>query len=374
MIKRDLQELISKNLFKGKLILLTGPRQVGKTTLMQQISADLNLPSLWLNCDEPEARALLTDINLPKLHTLLGNNKLILIDEGQRVKNIGLSLKIMIDNFKDKQFIVSGSSSLELNNEIKEPLTGRKYEFNLFPFTFNELAGHHQIFKENQLLEQRLIYGSYPEIINRPEEARISLISLTNSYLFRDMLSFNEIRKPILVEKLVEALALQIGSEVSVNELSKSIGIDNQTIERYISLLEQCFVVFRLGAYSNNLRSEIKKSRKIYFYDNGIRNAIINNFNPLSLRNDSGALWENYIISERLKRNHYKQKYIKSYFWRTFQQQEIDLVEVDETKLSAYELKWNVKKTSKLPKAFSDSYQVKDYKIINPDNYFDFLL
>jgi hypothetical protein len=374
MIKRDLEELINKNIFSGKAIIITGPRQVGKTTLLQQISENLALPTLWLNCDEPEARALLTDTNLLKLSGFIGQNKLILIDEAQRVKNIGLTVKLIVDNFKEKQVILTGSSSLDINNEIKDPLTGRKYEFMMFPFSFGELVNHNQLYKENQLIEQRLIYGAYPEIVNNPEQAKMSLINLTSSYLFKDILAYNEVRKPIIIEKLTEALALQLGNEVSIHELSKLIGVDNQTIERYISLLEQSFVIFRLRAYSNNLRTEIKKSRKIYFYDNGIRNAIINNFNPLSIRNDVGALWENYIISERIKKNHYKQKYIKSYFWRTFLQQEIDLVEIDENVINAYEIKWNPKKNKSLPKTFSDAYNINVFKTITPENYFEFLM
>lgn len=374
MITRDLQSVIENNLFKGKIIVLIGPRQVGKTTLLIQIKDKLQMPALMLNCDEPESRALLTDTNIVRLKQFIGSNKLLFIDEAQRVKNIGLTLKLLVDNIKEVQLIVTGSSSLELSNEISEPLTGRKYEYNLFPFSVKELAGYSSVLQERQLLEQRLIYGSYPEIINRPAEAAESLFNLVGSYLYKDLLAFNDVRKPSQLEKLVEALALQVGREVSYTELGQIIRADNQTVERYIDLLEQSFVLFRLRAFSGNLRNEIKKGRKIYFYDNGVRNAVIQNFSPLKLRQDTGALWENYFVSERIKYNHYARNFVKSYFWRSFQQQEIDLVEKDNASLTAYELKWNPRKQPKIPKTFLNAYPIQDSFTVNTDNYLDFLL
>lgn len=373
MIKRDLQPVIENNLFKGKAIVLTGPRQVGKTTLLTQLMKDLQLPTLMLNCDEPEPRALLTDVNAVKLKQFIGSNRLLLIDEAQRVKNIGLTLTLIVDQIKDVQVIATGSSSLELSNEINEPLTGRKYEYNLFPFSVKELIGSSNALQERQLLEKRLIFGSYPEIVNRPAEAEESLFNLTGSYLYKDLLALNDVRKPSQLEKLVEALALQIGSEVSYHELGQMIQANTQTVERYIDLLEQSFVLFRLGAYSGNLRNEIKKGRKIYFYDNGIRNAIIQNFSPLNLRQDTGSLWENYFVSERIKYNHYARKFISSYYWRSFQQQEIDLIEKDNARLTAYEIKWNPKKTGKMTKTFTNAYPVEAFHTVNPDNYLEFL-
>jgi len=374
MIKRDLQPVIEKNLFKGKAIVLMGPRQVGKTTLLIQLMEKLQMPALLLNCDEPEPRSLLSDANTVKLKQLIGTNKLVLIDEAQRVKNIGLTLKLIVDQIKDVQVIATGSSSLELSNEINEPLTGRKYEYNLFPLSVKELVGSSNTLQERQLLEKRLLFGSYPEIVNRPEEAAESLFNLTGSYLYKDLLAFNDVRKPSQLEKLVEALALQVGSEVSYSELGQMINASNATVERYIDLLEQSFVLFRLRAFSGNLRNEIKKGRKIYFYDNGIRNAIIQNFSPLNLRQDTGALWENYFVSERIKYNHYARKFISSYYWRSFQQQEIDLIEKDNTSLTAYELKWNPKKQGRMAKTFLNAYPVKEFHTVNPDNYLDFLL
>lgn len=373
MIKRDLQPVIEKNLFKGKAIVLTGPRQVGKTTLLFQVKDSLQIPALMLNCDEPEPRTLLSDTNAEKLRQVFGSNKLILIDEAQRVKNIGLTLKLIVDQIREVQVIATGSSSLELSNEIYEPLTGRKYEYNLYPFSVKELVGSSNVLQERQMLEHRLLFGSYPEIVNRPAEATESLLNLTGSYLYKDVLAFHDVRKPSQLEKLVEALALQIGSEVSYNELGQMIHADNQTVERYIDLLEQSFVLFRLGAFSGNLRNEIKKGRKIYFYDNGIRNAIIQNFSPLSLRQDAGALWENYFVAERMKHNHYARKFIKSYYWRSFQQQEIDLIESDNASLTAYELKWNPRKPARIPKTFQNAYPIQEFHTVNPENYMNFL-
>ncbi len=374
MILRDLQNVIENNLFKGKAIIIIGPRQVGKTTLLMQIVEKTGLPSLIMNCDEPEPRELLTNTNTQKLKQLIGSKKLLLIDEAQRVKNIGLTLKLIIDNIQEVQLLVSGSSALEIANEINEPLTGRKYEYNLYPFSINELVNHTDLLTEKQMLEKRLIYGSYPDVINHPSESEVILMNITGSYLYKDLLAFNEVRRPVQLEKLLQALALQLGSEVSYNELSQILQVDNQTVERYIDLLEKSFVIFRLSAFSGNIRNEIKKSKKVYFYDNGIRNAIIQNFSPLNLRQDVGALWENYFISERIKFKHYNNKYIKSYFWRSFQQQEIDLVEQENGLLTAYELKWNPRKNSKISKTFSANYKLKDSFTVSQNNYFDYLM
>lgn len=374
MITRDLQAMIEKNLFKRKVIILLGARQVGKTTLINQVAGKLGLPTLFMNCDEPEPRNILTNTNVQKLKQLIGNNKLILIDEAQRVKNIGLTLKLIVDNLPEVQAIVTGSSSFDLANEINEPLTGRKYEYNVFPFSTNELVNHTGFLTERQVLEQRLIYGFYPDVVNIPNEARETLMNVVNSYLYKDILAFYNIRKSNQLEKLIEALALQIGSEVSYGELSQMLHTNVHTVERYIDILEQSFVVFRLRAYSNNVRNEIKKSRKIYFYDNGIRNAVIQNFNSLSLRQDTGALWENFFVSERLKFNQNNRNFIQSHFWRSFQQQEVDLIEIENTEINTYELKWSSHKKGRLPATFSNAYTIKNSYTVNPSNYTDFLL
>jgi predicted AAA+ superfamily ATPase len=374
LIQRDLQTIIENNLFKRKVIILLGARQVGKTTLCKQVADKLNLPTLFLNCDEPEPRNLLTDTNLLRLKQLIGSSKLIIIDEAQRVKNIGLTLKILVDNINDVQVIVTGSSSLEIANDINEPLTGRKYEYTIFPFSTNELVQHTNFISERQLLEQRLIYGQYPEVVNNPAEAKEILINNLNSYLYKDLLALNDVRKSSQLEKLVEALALQVGSEVSYNELAQLLHTNPHTIERYIDLLEQSFVLFRLQAYSGNVRNETKKGRKVYFYDNGIRNAIIGNFNILNLRQDVGSLWENFFIVERIKYHHYRRNFVKSYFWRSFQQQEIDFIEVENTEITTFEMKWNKNKKSGIPLTFANAYSIKSSQTITPDNYTDFLL
>ena len=374
MIKRDIQQVIEQKLFKGKAIILTGSRQTGKTTLFKQIASNINVSCLTLNCDEPETRSLLTNTNIQKLQTIIGKHKLVMIDEAQRVKNIGLTLKLAIDAFKDVQLLVTGSSSLDLANEINEPFTGRKFEYFMYPFSASELAQANNMLAEQQSLEKRLIYGSYPDVINFVGDERECLLNLTDSYLYKDILALGDIRKPAQLENLLMALALQIGSEVSFNELAQTIHVNAETVERYINLLEQCFIIYRMGAFNRNLRNEIKKGKKIYFYDNGVRNAILQNFSPLNLRQDVGALWENYFVGERLKSNHYKRHFAKSYFWRTFQQQEIDLVEDADGVLTAFEIKWNEKRQPKIPRLFVETYPNHMFHIVNRSNYMEFLM
>ncbi len=374
MISRNLQPIIEKNLFKGKAIILIGPRQVGKTTLFKTLIEQQHLTPLMLNCDEPEVRALLENTNLQTLKNVIGKHTVVLIDEAQRVKNIGLTLKIIIDALPGVQLLVTGSSSLDLSNKLNEPLTGRKLEYHLYPFSTKELVSATNMLVEKQALETRLIYGTYPDVINFSGEEKDFLLNLSDSYLYKDILALDIIRKPAQLENLIVALALQLGKEVSYNELSQIVGADVQTVERYIDLLEKSFVVFRRNAFSRNHRNEIKKSKKIYFYDNGIRNAIIQNFTPIHLRQDVGALWENYFISERMKANHYNRHYVKSYFWRTFQQQEIDLIEEADGQLTAFEIKWNKKRQVKIPATFSKTYPDHKFHIINSSNYIDFLV
>ena len=373
MIKRTIYQQIIKNLFKGKAIIITGPRQVGKTTLLQAIMKESERKVLYLNCDEPDIRPLLENASSTSLKALIGDNALILIDEAQRVKNIGLTLKLLVDNFKDVQIIATGSSALELANEISEPLTGRKREYHLYPFSTAEMVANSSIIQEARLLEQRMIYGFYPDIVNSPAEAQANLLDLGNNYLYKDVLSLQDVRKPALLERLLVALALQTGNEISYTEIGQTIGTDNKTIDRYVELLEKCFVVFQLGGFSRNLRNEIKKGKKIYFYDNGIRNAIIKNFSPLSLRQDIGALWENFLVSERKKANHYANHYVNSYFWRTHQQQEIDMIEETGGKLYAWEFKWNENAKVKIPSSFLDAYPGSITGTVNRQNYMDFL-
>ena len=372
MIHRIIEQLIKNDFGRGKIIVLLGARQVGKTTLFDSVvSGSSNV--LRLNCDNYDDRSDLENKTSTELRQLMGNHEVVIIDEVQRAKNIGLSLKMLADLKLSMQILVTGSSSLTLANEINEPATGRLIEYNLFPLSLVELMQQTSPREEKRLLEQRMIYGLYPEVVTRPGDAKRILVNLANNYLYRDLLEYRGVKKPEVLQKLVRALALQIGSEVSYNELSRTVGVDKATVESYIDLLEKCFVVFRLPAYSSNSRSEMKRGRKIYFYDNGIRNALLSNFAPLELRDDVCMLWENMMVSERIKRNSYSRSYAQMYFWRTQQQQEVDLIEEQDGRLMAFEFKWNTKKKAKLPKTFIDNYPNTDFKVISPDNYVEFV-
>lgn len=373
MIKRKIQPEIEKKLFKGKSIVVVGARQVGKTTLVKMIAEPFKENVLYLNCDETDVRLQLSDVTSTILKRIAGEKKLIIIDEAQRVKNVGLTIKLFVDQLPEYQVIATGSSPIELSNEINEPLTGRKYEFHLFPFSWKELVDEFGYLETNRLLEERIIYGMYPEVTLKPEERKALLKSITQSYLFKDILSFKDLRKPELLEKLIKALALQIGNQVSYHELSNMLDVDNETIAKYIEVLEKAFVVFRLPPFSKNLRSEITKMRKIYFYDIGIRNAIINNFTLPDSRQDIGALWENFIISERLKHNYNLGIDFNPFFWRTQQQQEIDYLEEIDSNLSAFEFVWNPKSKKKIPKTFLSAYPDSSASIINRENFDSFL-
>lgn len=373
MISRLIENNIKDDFNKGKIIIVLGARQVGKTTLFDTIINNYD-NVLKFNCDDYDDRLDLENKTSTELKNLIGNHKIVVIDEAQRVSNIGLTLKIIADLKLDTQVLVTGSSSLELSSKINEPVTGRMFEYKLFPLSLAELANNTSQREETRLLEQRMIYGLYPEIVTNPSDNKRLLTSLANNYLYKDLLSYQGIKKPEILHKLVRALALQIGSEVSYNELSNLLGIDKETVESYINLLEKCFVVFRLPSYSRNMRNEIKKGKKIYFYDNGIRNALISNFAPLEMRQDAGALWENFMISERMKRNTYLNDYSQLFFWRTQQQQEIDLIEEKDGHLFAYEFKWNSKKKYKLPSSFESNYSNTEFKVISKENFWEFVL
>ncbi len=360
-------------MYKGKAVIIVGPRQVGKTTLLKMLTAETKHRVLVWNCDEPDVRKKLNEPTSTELGAETSNADLILIDEAQRVQNIGITLKLLIDNYPEKQVVVTGSSAIELSNSINEPLTGRKYEYAMFPFSSEELIKEYGGTNERRMLERRLIYGSYPEVVNHPGEERETLSNLVSSYLYKDIFSFQDVRKPEIIEQLLQALALQVGSEVSFNELGRLLGLTSITVQRYIDLLEKSYVLFHLRSFSRNVRSELKKSRKIYFYDNGVRNALIGDYKSLDLRNDTGALWENYVISERMKHNSYNVFYGKSYFWRTQQQQEVDYIEDYDGVLHAYEFKWSATKRLRLAETFSKNYPNHTFTIISPDNYQDFV-
>lgn len=375
MISRLLQKTIESRLFAGKAIIVIGARQVGKSTLFKLILEKQDYKALQLNCDEPEVRDMLSNINTAELRLLIADNRIVVIDEAQRVENIGMTLKLITDNFPEVQLLVTGSSSFELQDKLNEPLTGRKYEYHLYPISTAELMASNGLLGVKQTLEQRLVYGSYPDILNHADDAKELLMNLAGSYLYKDLLTLESVRRPVLLGKLLTALALQVCSEVSYNELAQTVGTDNKTIEKYIDLLEKCYIVFRLNGFNRNLRTELKKSKKIYFFDNGIRNAILQNFAPLSLRQDAGALWENFIISERIKRNHYSGRYVKSYFWRTTQQQEIDYVEECDGQFSIFEMKWNPRRTNtQFPSSFLTAYDVKEKAVVTPENWIEWVV
>ncbi len=370
MYPRTLTEIVRKKVGTGKAIMVIGPRQVGKTTLI--LNELKGTDYKFFDGDDPTVRNLLNTPNTEQIGNLIGKSKVVFIDEAQRIQGIGLTLKIITDQFKGVQLWISGSSSFTLSHELNEPLTGRKWEYELFPISWEEFEDHAGYLKAEQQLENRLIYGFYPDVLNNPGDEKEILKNLVNSYLYRDILSFAEIRKPEVLEKLVQALALQIGSEVNYNELAQTVGVDKNTVQKYVDILEKGYVIFKLGSFSSNLRNEIKKNRKIYFYDNGIRNMILGNFNDLNLRQDKGGLWENFLISERLKQNKYKMTLAKPYFWRTTQQQEVDYVEEVGQQIFGYEFKWNPKKQVKLSKTFFENYKAEG-KVIHRDNFREFV-
>ncbi|MBF0501349.1 MAG: ATP-binding protein [Candidatus Riflebacteria bacterium] len=373
MIERTIKPALLNSLFKGKAVVIYGARQVGKTTLMREVERAYAASSLYLNCDEPDVRHAMTEKTSTELKALIGRNKLVLIDEAQRVTNIGITLKLFVDAIPETQVIATGSSSFELSNKIVEPLTGRKIEFHLHPFSLEELKQVYSPLELGRLLETQLIFGMYPDVVNFSEAATNTLRELTRSYLYKDILAHNRIRHSDVLEKLLQSLALQIGSEVSYTELAQQTGVDKVTIESYIRMLEQAFVIFRLRPYSTNQRNELKKLRKIYFVDTGLRNMLINNLNPPDLRSDMGSLWENFVISERLKHNENHGRYPNTWFWRSHQQQEIDYLEEAGGALHGWEIK-SGKGRFRVPAAFATAYPECRVSLITRDNLSDFVI
>lgn len=371
MYSRILKDIIVKRLWKNKAIVLIGPRQVGKTTLINEIINGQDY--LFFDGDDPSVRNLLTLPNTEQLKNIIGKHKLVFIDEAQRIEGIGVTLKIITDQIKDVQLIISGSSSFDLKNELNEPLTGRKWEYEMLPICWQEFQEKHGYLVADQQLENRLIYGFYPDVLNNPGDEFEILQTLVNSYLYRDILAFSGIRKPEVLEKLLVALASQIGSEVNYNELALTVGIDKNTISKYIDILEKGYVIFKLSTFSRNKRQEITTHKKIYFYDNGVRNMILGDLRPFNSRLDKGALWENFLISERVKQLKYSKSLTKIYFWRTKQQQEVDFVEVKEEIISGYEFKWTNTKKVRLPKTFTQTYNATE-KIIDRSNFREFVM
>ncbi len=372
-IDRFAKRNLTDRMFKGKILILYGARQVGKTTLVQEILRSRNESGLYLNCDEIDIRQSLENVTSTEIQALIGNKKLVVIDEAQRVSNIGITLKICADNFPRVQVIATGSSAFELSTHTAEPLTGRKYEQQLYPVAVSELAAAESRRAAQRLLERNLVLGMYPEVLREDQHTAVEYIKeVAGSYLYKDILAFHRLKNPEALEKLLQALALQVGSEVSYNELGRLLGIDKNTVASYIRILEQAFVIFRISPFVRNRRNEIRKLRKIYFFDNGIRNALINNFNPPHLRQDTGALWENFLFSERLKRNSFAGAGVKKYFWRAHHSGEIDCVEEKGGELQAFEFKYR-DQHFRVPKAFTDAYPDVPVSVISKSSYWDFI-
>ena len=372
-IKRILETNLQKRLYSGKAIIILGARQVGKTTLLRDFVKGFT-DVRWLNADEEDVRSLFDRPSSSLFKREFGQAEILVVDEAQRIPDIGVKLKLITDQIPDLQLLVTGSSSFEISNHINEPLTGRKWEYKMFPLSFQEMIDHHGLLEEKRLLERRLIYGYYPEVVNATGDEREVLRQLSDSYLYKDLLTWGQIQKSDKIVRLLKALAFQVGNQVSYNELGRMTGLDNETVELYIGLLEQAFIIFRLGTFSRNLRTELKKTRKVYFYDNGIRNALIANYNQVELRQDKGALWENFIISERMKFNAYNDRWTNTYFWRTQAQQEVDYIEEYDGELHAYEFKWSSLSKGKITKAFINAYPNASVKMITSENFLSFLL
>jgi uncharacterized protein len=371
MYRRSILDRIKSRIGSGKAIIVTGPRQVGKTTLIESILESHEY--VLLNGDDPQTRTILNEPSTEQIRRILGNYRYVFIDEAQRIEGIGLTMKIITDRFKDVQLFASGSSSFDLSSKINEPFTGRKWEYQLFPISWEEYESQHGYVHAEQSLENRLLYGFYPDVLNNTGDEVSILRNLVNSYLYKDILSYADIRKPEVLDKLVQALALQVGSEVNYSELAQMVNVDKNTVSKYIDILEKGYVVFKLSSFSRNVRNEIKTNKKIYFYDNGVRNMVIGNFSPLALRLDKGALWENFLIAERVKQIAYKQSLARIYFWRTKQQQEVDFVEDVGGEVFGYEFKWKKKRNQRFSKTFTEAYNAVT-KVIDRDNFREFVV
>lgn len=369
MIKRYLQVQIEALLPTKKAIVIIGARQVGKTTLLKQLFPN----ALWLFGDDADTQQKLANSNETILRNELGDNTTLVIDEAQRIENIGLTAKIITDRLPNIKLVLSGSSAFELANKINEPLTGRKWELQMYPVSYSEMCNYHTSRIENRLLKQRLLYGYYPEVVMGEGNQQVLLKEISSAYLYKDILTWENIKKPDKLERLIQAIALQVGQLVSYNELAQTTGLNAATVERYINLLEKAFVLYRLGSFNRNLRNELNKSRKIYFYDNGLRNAVINQFQSVELRDDIGSLWENYLLAERTKYLATNRIYCNRFFWRTKDGAEIDYIEEYNGEIHAFEFKWNAKAKAKFSKSFIEQYKPVETTVIHAENYMNWL-
>lgn len=369
-IKRDVAELIRKKMLKGKVIILVGARRVGKTFLLKQIMNSLTEDYILLNGEDINTHLILENRTLENYRQLLGSKKVLLIDEAQKIPDIGIKLKLMIDGIDGLSIIATGSSAFDLNNMSGEPLTGRKYSYTIFPLSENEYRQLEDKVSYPDHLKQRLIFGNYPELsgITDTDDKKEYLNEIINSYLLKDVVIFEMVKNSAKIYNLLRLIAHQAGMEVSYTEIGSQLGMNKITVEKYLDLLSKVFILFKLEGYSGNLRKEVTKSPKWYFYDNGIRNAVIMNLNPIETRNDIGQLWENYVISERIKFQSYNRIYAKNYFWRTYDKQEIDLIEERDGKLYAYEIKWKESKV-KIPTAWAKAYPDSEFSVINQFNF-----
>lgn len=374
MIERQLRPAIEALLGSGKAIIIMGARQVGKSTLLREMFGVRN-DVLWLNGDDMDVRELFKNMTSDRLRLFLSGKSMLIVDEAQRIEDIGLKLKVITDQIEGVQVIATGSSSFQLASKVNESLTGRKREFQMFPLSFKEMVSDTDLLKETRLIPHRMVYGYYPEVVTSPGEEREVLRELSSSYLYKDILQLDGLTKPDKLVALLQALARQIGDQISYREIGMLIGLDPKTVERYIDLLEKSYVVFRLGSYSRNLRNELKASKKIYFYDLGIRNAVIADFREVEKRSDCGALWENFVVSERVKQLSYARSFTNVWFWRTQQQKEIDIIEESDGQLMAVECKWNpAKANASVPKQFKEAYPESTFRVITPENVAEYLL
>ncbi|QGY42500.1 AAA family ATPase [Maribellus comscasis] len=370
-LKRSVSKLIIQNLKPNKVVILLGARRTGKSVLIKKIISELSEKHLFLDGDDFTTLNLFQPRTIENFRSLIGNVKLLVIDEAQQIPDIGKSLKLIVDHIPDIKVLITGSSAFDIHNKIGEPLTGRKTTLFLYPFSQAELNENETIAETAGRLNERLVLGHYPELIHlhgKEEKARY-LRDLVSSYLLKDILTFEGIRNADKIRQLLRLIAFQIGKEVSLHELGRQLGMHKNTVEKYLDLLSKTFVIYGIGAFNRNLRNEISKSKRWYFYDNGIRNILIENVNDLQIRNDTGELWENYIISERIKFQQNSQTMCSNYFWRTYQQQEIDWIEEREGKLFAYEMKWNPNKKVSVPSGWKSGYPEATFEVISPKNY-----